>query len=142
MSHGFGAPFDDGGNADSASNCSCRALGGAIGSIADQVVGGIRTTISWLFNESDEAVDRLTGGLQQATDTKGRPAKGFYVSPGGNAQSDLDSLPGEVGANGQKILPDGSVAGVHDSTTTGVPSLHINRPSGKQDIKIRYPGGS
>ena len=78
-------------------------------------------------------------GKQPETDAKGRPVKGHYVNGGGNPQADLDSLPGTTAANGQKTLPDGSVAGVHTSTTTGAGTLHINRPSGSQDIKIRYP---
>lgn len=89
--------------------------------------------------QTDAAVNGLTGGLQNETDEKGRPVSGHYVKPGGDAQKDLDSLPGDVGKNGQKTLPDGSVAGVHTSTTTGADTLHIHRPSGSRDIKIRYP---
>ncbi len=52
----------------------------------------------------------------------------------------MDTLPGNADEqNGQKTLPDGSVAGKHTSTTTGQDTVHINRPKGKQDIKIRYP---
>ena len=87
----------------------------------------------------DTAVNGLTEGLKNETDAKGRPTKGQYVKPGGDAQKDLDSLPGTAGDNGQKILPDGSVAGIHTSTTTGLDTLHVHRPSGSRDIKIRYP---
>jgi RHS repeat-associated protein len=89
--------------------------------------------------QTDTAIDELTGGLNNETDTKGRPTAGQYVKPGGNAQQDLDALPGTTGANGQKTLPDGSVAGTHTSTTTGLDTLHIHRPRGSRDIKIRYP---
>lgn len=90
-------------------------------------------------DEADAAVKGLTDGLANETDQKGRPMKGHYVKPGGSAQADLDALPGTTGSNGQKTLPDGSTAGTHTSSTTGHDTLHINRPEGKRDIKIRYP---
>ncbi|MBV1777396.1 hypothetical protein KSF73_16870 [Burkholderiaceae bacterium DAT-1] len=88
---------------------------------------------------SDDGVKGLTNGLEHETDKRGRPVKGHYVKPGGDAQKDLDSLPGTDAGKGQKTLPDGSSAGVHTSRTTGAQTLHINRPEGSQDIKIRYP---
>lgn len=70
------------------------------------------------------------------------------MDPDGDADTALEELPGEMGENGQKTLPDGSVAGVHTSSgrsggkpdeNTGSKTLHINQPSGKGDVKIRYP---
>lgn len=90
---------------------------------------------------TDTAVDQLTDGVPSETDKRGRPVKGHHVNGTGDAQKDLESLPGEMGSNGQKTLHDGSTAGVHTSTTTGAQALHIHRPPGSQDIKIRYPGG-
>jgi RHS repeat-associated protein len=89
--------------------------------------------------ESDNAVEGLTGELPNETDKRGRPVKGHYVDNKGNPRDDFDSLPGDVGKNGQKTLPDGSVVGVHTSTSTGQKTLHIQRPFGSQNIKIRYP---
>lgn len=98
----------------------------------------------WMFNESDDSgescdvsIDDLVKDLDPAKDKRGRPKKGQYNNPEGDPYSDLENLPGEL-KNGQKLLPDGSSAGIHDSTTTKRPTLHINRPPGKQDIKIRY----
>jgi hypothetical protein len=71
-------------------------------------------------------------------DARGREKRGHWKKHNGDAQTDFDSLPGSVLPNGQKVLPDGSVAGIHTSTTTGQTTLHINRPKGQQDIKIRY----
>jgi len=90
---------------------------------------------------SDDAVNELTDGLPGETDKRGRPVKGHHVNDTGDAQKDLGLLPGQMGPNGQKNLPDGSTAGVHTSTTTGAQTLHIHRPAGSRDIKIRYPGG-
>lgn len=86
-------------------------------------------------NAADDAVSGLVDGLSPEAGGK----KGHFVKPGGDAEADLEALPGETGSNGQKTLPDGSVAGTHVSTTTGAATLHINRPSGKRDVKIRYP---
>lgn len=95
--------------------------------------------VTKMFNESDDAINDLIKDLQNETDDRGRPKKGQYVNPNGNAQEALENLPGEAGENGQKVLPDGSMAGEHISSTTGNDTLHINRPPGKQNIKIRYP---
>jgi len=88
----------------------------------------------------DQAVSDLTDGLPNETDRRGRPKKGQYDAggTGRDAQTDFDKLPGEIGENGQKTLPDGSVAGIHDSHTIGRPTIHIHRPDGSQNIKIRY----
>ena len=135
---------------------NCESCVQSAGRALRTVGGAIRGLGNWAFNESaegdagakgadtpkgqtDTAVDGLTGGLNNETDSKGRPTKGQYVKPGGHAQQDLDSLPGTTGATGQKTLPDGSVAGLHTSTTTGLDTLHIHRPSGSRDVKIRYP---
>jgi hypothetical protein len=90
-------------------------------------------------DNSDEAVQELTDGLTPETDIRGRPVREHYINGAGDAQTDLDAMPGTTGPNGQRVLPDGSVAEVHISTTTGAATLHINRPIGSQDIKIRYP---
>ncbi|WP_265257063.1 RHS repeat-associated core domain-containing protein [Verminephrobacter aporrectodeae] len=102
----------------------------------------------WVFNEkadtpkgeTDTIVDGVTSGLDKETDSKGDNSKGNYTKPNSvaTAEQDFGSLPGTVGSNGQKILPDGSVAGIHTSTSTGLKTLHINRPRGSQNIKIRY----
>ncbi|HET8730830.1 MAG TPA: RHS repeat-associated core domain-containing protein [Moraxellaceae bacterium] len=99
--------------------------------------GTVRTEAA--ETESDDAVAGVTDKLPNETDRRGRSVKGHFVSEDGDPQKDLDSLPGEMGENGQKIMPDGSRAGVHTSSTTGQQTLHINRPNGKQDVKIRYP---
>ncbi|MCW8197617.1 hypothetical protein D8B23_04105 [Verminephrobacter aporrectodeae subsp. tuberculatae] len=39
------------------------------------------------------------------------------------------------------LLPDANVAGMHTSISTGLKTLHINRPYGSKNIKIRYPKG-
>ena len=88
--------------------------------------------------QCDNEIDNLIDGLEPETDSRGRPKTGQYGNPEGDIQSDLDSLTGETAGNGQKVLPDGTVVGVHTSTTTGRPTLHINRPRGKRSIKIRY----
>jgi RHS repeat-associated protein len=83
----------------------------------------------------DDAVDGITEGATPGD------KKGHFDKEGGDAQKDFNGLPGEVGENGQKVLPDGSVAGLHGSTsdgTKGRETLHINRPTGKQNIKVRY----
>jgi hypothetical protein len=89
-------------------------------------------------SDSDDEIDDLLDGLEQETDSRGRPKTGQYSNPNGDAQSDFDSLTGTASDNGQKVLADGSRVGVHTSATTGRETLHINRPRGKQNIKIRY----
>jgi len=104
--------------------------------VAESISDAMRSeSASESKDPSDQAVKDLTTGLEKETGGK----KGHFVNPEGNAQADLDSLPGTTNDNGQKTLPDGSVAGTHTSSTTGASTLHINRPKGKQDIKIRYP---
>ncbi len=88
---------------------------------------------------ADQAVNDLVNGLPNETDSRGRVKAGQYVSDSGDAQSTLDGLPGTLTGNGQKLLSDGSIAGVHISTTTGLPTVHISRPPGKQNIKVRFP---
>lgn len=92
--------------------------------------------------EVDEAVDQLIDGLPNELYDKGRKQgeenPNNYIDEGGNAQNGLDSLPGGMGENGQKNLIDGGVAGIHTSTRTGETTLHIHRPTGSRDIKIRY----
>lgn len=91
-------------------------------------------------DNSDTAVGDLISGTTPEVDKKNRPVKGHYVKPPGeDAVQDLKNLPGTAAPNGQKILPDGSTAGIHTSTTTGHQTIHIDRPSGKRDVKIRYP---
>lgn len=88
---------------------------------------------------ADDQVSGLTDGLSNEKDSRGRDRPGHYVDPNGDAQNALDSLSGTTTHSGQKILDDNSVAGVHVSKTTGNKTLHINRPRGKRDVKIRYP---
>ncbi len=89
----------------------------------------------------NDAIGGITDGLENETDGRGRPVKGHFVNPDGSAEGALDSLPVTIGENGEKTLSDGSVAGIHISSTTGHKTLHINRPPGYQDVKIRFPGG-
>lgn len=105
---------------------------------------------SSLGSDTDTEVSGLIEGLSPETDRRGRDRKGQFVNPEGSAEDALDSLSGETGENGQKTLTDGSVAGVHTSSgksggkqgnNTGSKTLHIKRPPGKQDIKIRFPKG-
>lgn len=106
-----------------------------------------------VFNEggsddiSDSAVDNLTDGLEHEKDEKGRDREGIFVDPDGDPQRALDSLPGEPDGKRGKVLPDGSRAGLHKSTgesggragpNTGSSTLHINRPAGKGNRKIRF----
>lgn len=124
-----------------ASNLGAAAVGSWLGIKVYDVLhqGASDTTPSGNGSkESDDAVRGLTGGLPSET-KDGKPTKGQYISGDGDAEADLDALPGTVGANGEKTLPDGSSAGIHTSTTTGSTTLHINRPKGKQNVKIRYP---
>ena len=119
-------------------------IGGTIGKVVDLVVAALNVGEAndvkpTPEEQSDGAVDSLTAGLDNETDSKDRPMKGQYEKPGGSAQQDFDALPGVMGENGQKTLPDGSVAGIHTSTTTGLETLHIHRPPGRRDVKIRYP---
>ena len=99
-----------------------------------------------------EWTQKSTGseGLSSEKDGRGRDRKGQFVDLEGNAEKALDSLTGITNDNGQKTLPDGSVAGVHTSSgrsggqtgeNAGSETLHIKRPDGKQDIKIRFPNG-
>jgi len=110
----------------------------------------IEGTLDALRNENadvDSEIDRLTDGLDNEKDSRGRDRRGNFIDPEGNAQEALDSLPGEPDNNEGKILPDGSRAGLHDSSgssggrsggNSGSTTLHVNRPKGKQDIKIRF----
>lgn len=125
---------------------AARAIGASIKkaglSIAYAIASAIDSATSNGADEkkqSGEAVAEITDGLPNETDKRGRPVKGQHVNIDGDAQKDLNELPGEMGSNGQKTLPDGSTAGVHTSTTTGAQTLHIHRPPGSQDITIRYP---
>ena len=123
-------------------------IGAAVGTVA--VMNEALNDVNQL-NESvdtDGEIDNLTEGLDSETDTRGRPRRGQFVNPEGTAQEALDSLTGESDGNGGKILPDGSRAGVHTSTgssggqtgeNAGSQTLHINRPDGKQNVKIRFP---
>lgn len=97
---------------------------------------------------ADNEISDLIEGLESEKDSRGRDRKGQYVNPEGSAQDAIDSLTGESDGKGGKILPDGSRAGIHTSSGTsggtagennGSETLHINRPVGKQDIKIRFP---
>ena len=129
-------------------------LGAALG-IGGYIAG--QAAVDAIFNESsdttdtvdtDREIENLTEGLEPEVDAKGRPRKGQYVDPNGNSQEAMDDLTGDDDGNGGKDLPDGSKAGTHQSSgksggkagnNTGSKTLHINRPSGKQDVKIRYP---
>ena len=113
-----------------ASAMGARALGAFLGR-------ALYDALHQEANSGDDASDEAVKGLTTGLESGGK--KGIYVDPNGNPDDALDSLPGETGDNGQKTLPDGSVAGVHTSTTTGARTVHIHRPTGKQDIKIRYP---
>ncbi|WP_265281125.1 hypothetical protein [Verminephrobacter aporrectodeae] len=53
--------------------------------------------------------------------------------------TNFDLLPETAGSNDKKILPDGSVAALFVSASKNLTTLYIHRPSGSQDIKIRYP---
>jgi hypothetical protein len=91
---------------------------------------------------TDGSIDDLLKGTIPELDERGRERPGQYVKPDGDIDADKDSIQGETGSNGQKVSPDGSVSGEHRSTskqTRGQRTLHIIRPKGKQDIKIRYP---
>jgi RHS repeat-associated protein len=110
---------------------------------------------SLVFNEeadsadqTDKEIDGLTDGLENEKDTRGRDREGNFIDPEGNAEDKLAGLTGESDGKGGKILPDGSRAGIHDSTgrsggkigeSAGSKTLHVNRPPGKKNIKIRFP---
>jgi hypothetical protein len=121
-------------------------VGAVIGAVAGTVIGVVGVLV---YNEvTDNEVDGLTDGLDNEKDSKGKDKKGNFVNPGGNATEAIDGLTGESDGQGGKILPDGSRAGSHTSSgttggeageNTGSETLHINRPKGKQNIKIRYP---
>ncbi len=125
---------------------TASALVGIMGAVAidEHVIQPMKNESS----ETDSEVEGLTEGLDSEKDSRGRDKKGNYVKPGGSASDDLDGLAGESDGKGGKILPDGSRAGIHTSTGTaggkkgtnaGSDALHINRPTGKQYVKIRYP---
>ncbi|CAN7409186.1 RHS repeat-associated core domain-containing protein [Acidovorax sp. LjRoot117] len=126
-------------------NIALRAK--SLSQAGERLSNALNRASNWVFNEgadlprgdSDVAIEGVKEGLKNELDKKGRPVKGHYVKPGGNAQEDLNSLPGTTGENGQKLLPDGSTAGIHTSHTTGHQTLHIHRPIGSRDVKIRYP---
>lgn len=127
------------------------AIGAVIGTVATVAVTAYTLNSINQMNESaspDAEIDDLTNGLENETDSRGRPRNGQFVNPEGTAQGALDSLTGEPDGNGGKIMEDGSRAGSHTSSGTsggqpgensGSQTLHINRPKGKQNIKIRFP---
>lgn len=109
-------------------------------------VGCHNGVIDWYnqepFDPTDGIIDDLLKGTIPELDERGRERPGQYVKPDGDIDADKDSIPGETVSNGQKVSPDGSISGEHRSTskaTQGQRTLHINRPKGKQKIKIRYP---
>ncbi|QHE86273.1 RHS repeat domain-containing protein [Hydrogenophaga sp. BPS33] len=117
---------------------------GLIHDIATSISWGALTTNQVASDEtnpqkiSDDAVNNLTRGLRPELDKRQRMVRGHFVSDKGDAQESFNSLPGEMGPNDQKTLPDKSVAGIHTSTTTGLTTVHVNRPPGRQDVKVRH----
>jgi len=118
--------------------------------ILNQVAQDLSDLLGPYFNaedDSDSAIDDLIDGLEPELDKRGRPRPGNFIDPEGNPEEALGRLPGVSDGQGGKILPDGSRAGLHTSTgrsggrigqRTGRPTLHINRPGGKQNIKVGF----
>ncbi len=95
----------------------------------------------------DAALDKVKGGANPAPGAEGK--KGILQKPGGSAEQDQDSIPGEeptVNEDGVRVKEhiDGSTSNVHESkggseTAKGTKTLEVLRPEGSADEKIRYP---
>lgn len=117
---------------------------------------GIEQTIIAVSESGNKSVDDRINGVKEGKEPAAGEAgkKGQLEGAGGKegSKADLDSLgvvegtewSSEDGSRQGGTLEDGSKVNVHpssggDSYPKGTPTLQIDRPSGKADVKIRYP---
>ncbi|SUI78365.1 Cell wall-associated polypeptide CWBP200 [Shewanella baltica] len=117
---------------------------------------GIEQTIIAVSESGNKSVDDRINGVKEGKEPAAGEAgkKGQLEGAGGKegSKADLDSLgvvegtewSSKNGSSQGGTLEDGSKVNIHpssggDSYPKGTPTLQIDRPSGKADVKIRYP---
>lgn len=132
-------------------------VGGIVGGVALYYTGkGIQQTVVAISESGNKSVDDRISGVKEGKELAAGEAgkKGQLEGAGGieGAKADLDSLgvvegsewSSQDGSRQGGTLEDGSKVNIHpsgggDSYPKGTPTLEIDRPAGKADVKIRYP---